>query len=129
MQRKSKVSKSTTKKLSKTSKPDIVEKELPIPTEETNENENNLDDYKIAYVVGLDSKGHFVFQVFGKEKGLVQLMGVHHHATEQIKSAYNSQLNKGDTLTVQVGKLVGANNQKLDKVLELLSKIVPQNSL
>ena len=38
------------------------------------------EDLKIGYAVGMTPDGEFVFQVFGQDPGLVELLGVHRYA-------------------------------------------------
>jgi len=91
--------------------------------------EVRLEDTKIAYVVGMDAEGNFIFQVFGKEAGLLQLLGIHAHADRRIKAIYDDKQIAGDRLTHEVGKAVAAVNQKIDQLLQVIAPKQPDNKL
>ena len=91
--------------------------------------EVKLEDTKIAYVVGMDQEGNFLFQIFGKEAGLLQLLGIHAHATRRIQAIYDDKQIAGDRLTHEVGKAVAAINQKIDQLLSAVAPKPPDNKL
>jgi hypothetical protein len=91
--------------------------------------EVKLEDTKIAYVVGMDQEGNFIFQIFGKEAGLLQLLGIHAHADRQIQAIYDDKQMTGDRLTHEVGKAVGLINQKIDQMLAVIAPKKPDNAL
>lgn len=77
-----------------------------------------LNDLKIGYVVGLSQEGNFVFDLFGTDKGLVELLGIHEHASFRVRRIYEDAQVSGDRLTHEVGKAVALVNQKLDALLQ-----------
>ena len=91
--------------------------------------EVKLEDTKIAYVVGMDQEGNFIFQIFGKEAGLLQLLGIQAHANRQIQAIYDDKQMAGDRLTHEVGKAVGLINQKIDQLLAVIAPKKPDNAL
>lgn len=93
--------------------------EVPVQ-EETPEGEGGipLNELKIGYVVGLSQDGNFVFDLFGSDKGLVELLGIHQHATFRVKRIYEDAQVAGDRLTHEVGKAVALVNQKMDAILQ-----------
>jgi hypothetical protein len=88
-----------------------------------------LEDTVISYIVGMDKDGNFLFQVFGKEAGLLQLLGIHAHATRRIQAIYDDKLFAGDRITHEVGKAVATVNQKLDQVLSIIAPKTPDNKI
>lgn len=88
-----------------------------------------LDDLKVGYVVGLADDGNFVFDVFGKEKDLLSLLGLHAHADRRVNQIYNQTQMAGDTLVHEVGKALTVLNQKLDAALSVLAPKKPDNSI
>ena len=48
-----------------------------------------LEDLKIGYVVGLTAEDRFVFELFGQNKGLVELLGIHQHASRRFYVSTN----------------------------------------
>lgn len=108
----------------------VEEVEAEAATEQAAEQESmSLDDLKIGYVVGVKPDGNFVFQVFGQEQGLIELLGINAHANSQVKSMYDRNLGTGDALTLQVGQALGVLNQKLDQVLGAVAPKQPDNKL
>lgn len=100
----------------------------PLGEEENKEkNEVTLNDLDVAYVVGLTEEGNLVFESFGKNKTLISVLGLHHHATNCVNSLYGEHQGKGDTITIEVGKLVQTVNQKLDLLLDKTKK--PDNEI
>ena len=89
----------------------------------------SLNDLRIAYVVGLTPKGDFVFEVYGKEKGLVELLGVHQHAVKKVDRIYQDSQAQGDRLTFEVGRAVAALTQKVDQLLAVVAPKKPDNQL
>tara|TARA_B000000460_G_C21166057_1_gene243286 strand:- start:54 stop:446 length:393 start_codon:yes stop_codon:yes gene_type:complete len=73
-----------------------------------------LDDLKTAYIVGITEEDNFVFQLFGTEKGVVPLLGIHKHATHCVDNIYNHKQMSGDRLTHEIGKAVADIAKKLD---------------
>ena len=73
-----------------------------------------LEDLKIGYVVGLTAEDRFVFELFGQNKGLVELLGIHQHASRKVNRVYDDQQMSGDRLLHEVGRAVAAIAQRLD---------------
>lgn len=88
-----------------------------------------LDDLKVGYVVGLTEEGNFVFELFGKDPGLVELLGVHQHAVNRVQRIYDDKQISGDRLIHEVGKAVAMLNQKLDQVLQAVAPKEPDNRI
>ena len=84
--------------------------------------ERTLNDLKIGYVVGLEENGDFLFELFGTDRRLVELLGLHKYASYRIDTIRNDKFLSGDALTHEVGKGVKALNEKLDTLLSLLKK-------
>jgi len=102
----------------------------PIPVQSVpKDKEVRLEDTKIAYIVGMDQEGNFLFQVFGKEPGLLQLMGIHAHATRRVEAIYQDKQITGDRLVHEVGKAVALVNVKMDQVLQVIAPKKPDNQL
>ena len=76
-----------------------------------------LEDLKIGYVVGLTQEDRFVFELFGVSKGLVELLGIHQHASRKVERVYDDQQMSGDRLLHEVGRAVAAIAQRLDGAL------------
>ena len=74
----------------------------------------SLEDLKIGYVVGLTAEDRFVFELFGQNKGLVELLGIHQHASRKVNRVYDDQQMSGDRLLHEVGRAVAAIAQRLD---------------
>ena len=98
-------------------------KEEPNQTEEIKEPSETLkeavstitlEDLKIAYVVGLTEEDQFIFEMFGQDRGLVQLLGIHQHASRRVEKIYDDQQMSGDRLMHEVGKAIAEVSKKLD---------------
>jgi hypothetical protein len=85
--------------------------------EETEQTPVALEDLKCGYVVGLSQEDHFIFELFGTNKGLVELMGIHQHASHRVNSIYNDQQMAGDRLVHEVGRAITQLGEKLDTIL------------
>lgn len=113
---------------------DVVEDVQPV-TEEVVDQEGqqpqqvNVDEMQIAYLVGLQPDGNFFFQVFGKSQGLVELLGLHTHATQRLQVIQQQKMGTGDALVVELAKGLQAMDQKLDALLKNLVPKTPDNSL
>jgi hypothetical protein len=101
----------------------------PQPGQPQQEQLDLQKDLKVGYVVGLKNDGNFVFSVVGKEPGLMELLGVHHHATSRVKKLYSANQVTDDALTLELAKMVdalgGMVNQLTQKVDKLLNKVDP----
>lgn len=86
-----------------------------------------LSDLRMGYVVGITEDGNFVFDVVGKEQGLLELLGLQKFAESKIKNVLDANQNQGDKLLFEVGKTVGALAQEVAKLVNTLKK--PDNSL
>ena len=93
----------------------------------------SLNDLRHGYLVGLTDDGNFVFELLGKEKELVPLLGLHRYAGERVQLEYNKTQMAGDVLTHEVGKAVNNLNQKIDALGSLLTQLnnarTPDNKL
>ena len=89
---------------------------LAVDTAETEDGQSsiNLQDLKIGYIVGLTAEDQFVFELFGTNKGLVELLGIHQHASKRVNSVYDDAQMSGDRLMHEVGRAVAAIAQKID---------------
>jgi len=83
-----------------------------------------LEDLKIGYVVGLTAEDRFVFELFGQNKGLVELLGIHQHASRKVNRVYDDQQMSGDRLLHEVGRAVAAIAQRLDGLAGTTEDIV-----
>ena len=81
----------------------------------------------IGYIAGVKKDGNFMFELFGYDKTLTSLLGVHNIATQRIEAEKQKNMVSGDALVVQIGNLVVQLNQKMDRLIGLLEK--PQNKL
>jgi len=90
----------------------------------------NLEDLKVGYVVGLTEEGDFVFELFGKDPGLVELLGIHQHATNRVQRIYDDKQIAGDRLIHEVGKAVAMLNQRLEQIAQaVMPPRQPDNKL
>lgn len=89
----------------------------------------DVNEMQIAYLVGLQPDGNFFFQVFGKNQGLVELMGLHQHVTRRVQMLQDQKSGAGDMLTVESLKQLQLVNQKLDALLNVVAPQPPENSL
>lgn len=113
---------------------DVAEKVEPVLAEEVVDKQPesqqvNVDEMKIAYLVGLQPDGNFLFQVFGQNQGLVELLGLHVHATQRIQILQQQKLGTGDALVVELAKGLQAIDQKLDTLLKTIVPKPPDNAL
>ncbi|MAG39551.1 hypothetical protein CMI41_01105 [Candidatus Pacearchaeota archaeon] len=89
-----------------------------------------LEDLKIGYVVGLTQEDRFVFELFGLNKGLVELLGIHQHASRKVNRVYDDQQMSGDRLLHEVGRAVAAIAQRLDGALgTTASTVTPEETM
>lgn len=103
--------------------------EAPMAEEVAGEQQLNLNDLKIGYVVGLTEENNFVFQVFGQSQGLVELLGIHGHANRQIDAVYNNAQVMGDRLVHEVGRAVQVMGQKLDHLINTVAPPKADNEI
>jgi hypothetical protein len=116
-----------TKKTKKEQAPKDMETK-PVQEENPPQEENlREEDLKIGYVVGITPDGKFIFRVMGKEKGLLELLGIHEYASRNVQRLVDNKQMSGDALVHEVGKAVSLLNQKLDQLANTLLK--PENSL
>lgn len=100
--------------------------EEDVPEKEDTQQPTEL---KIGYVVGLTPEGRFVFELLGQERGLVELLGIHQHATKRVNRIYDDNQLGGDRLVHEVGKALGVINQKIEQLLSVVAPRKPDNSL
>lgn len=75
---------------------------------------------KTAFVSGLSEEGELVFQVFGEDLTLVELLGLKEFTQFKISQVLGQQQMAGDTLTNEVGQAVKALHTKLDHLAQEL---------
>lgn len=98
-----------------------AQKELPV------QKTLALADLRMGYVVGITDDGNFVFDVVGKEQGLLELLGLQKFAESKIQSALDANQNQGDKLLFEIGKTVSILAQEVGKLVAVLKR--PDNSL
>jgi hypothetical protein len=109
----------------KTTKPRKTEKK-----EETTQEKQSFDvnkDLKFGFISGLKQDDNFLFETFGTERSLVNLMGVKHYTDKRVEGEINKNLNTGDALTFALFQSVTQLSTKMDRLLSLLEK--PTNQL
>jgi hypothetical protein len=104
-------------------------KGLMTPPEQPQEKTINVDELDTAYLVGLDTDGKFIFQIYGKNRGIVQLLGLEYHARAKVKSIYSDSQMIGDRLVHEVGKSTGLLHQKLDSLMTTINPKLPDNKI
>jgi len=82
------------------------------------EEKKNVDDLKVAYIVGVTKDDKLVFDILGEDRGITQLLGLHAYAGTRIKLLLDESQLTGDRLTHEVGKAVALLAQKMDLVLQ-----------
>lgn len=107
----------------------VKAEEAPQVEEMSSEQPLNLNELKIGYVVGLTEDNNFVFQVFGQNQGLVELLGIHGHANKQIDAAYNNAQVMGDRLVHEVGRAVQVMSQKIDYLINTVAPPKADNEI
>lgn len=102
-------------------------KEVKAPPGQEKEKTYSNEDFKVGYAVGMTPEGEFVFQVFGKDTGLVELLGIHRYGGMRVKQIFESKQMTGDALVHEVGKAVRALNLRIDQLIGSQTK--PNNEL
>jgi len=108
--------------------PDLQEGPIAAPGQ-PEQQQLSLNDLKMGYIVGLTPDGNFVFELLGQEKGLVELLGIHEHATKRVDRIYEDSQLSGDRLTHEVGKAIAIVNQKIDQLLQVIAPPKPDNKI
>lgn len=70
------------------------------------DSKNTESKFRIAYTVGITQDGQLFWEVTGSDQGVVELLGLHELAGQQVKNIVDSKLGVGDALTAQVLKLI-----------------------
>ena len=83
----------------------------------------NLEDFKVGYVVGIDSHDKVFFRPFGYSNEFHGLLGVHEIASKFMSAVVGDKLMTGDRIVHEVGKAVGGLTEKVDKLTEGLDAI------
>lgn len=86
-----------------------------------------LGDLKCGYVVGMTEEGDFVFDLVGKTKGLVELLGLHAFAQHKVSQVTEANQGSGDALVHELGRMVHALSDQVTQLQKNLKK--PDNSL
>ena len=76
----------------------------------------NLDEMKVAYVVGLDALNNPIFKIHGTDTHIMAILGLHEFANRQVNMVYNNKAMVGDRLIHEVGKAITNLHQKVDKL-------------
>jgi hypothetical protein len=89
----------------------------------TNENKELQTETKkpeiiLGYAVGLRDDGNFVFELLGKQNGVVQLLGIHEYAERQVQMLVDAQTGTGLPTIASM----------LDHLIELVAKNLPVDS-
>jgi hypothetical protein len=77
----------------------------------------------VGYTVALTKDNQFVFEIFGEEQGLIQLLGIQRYAEERVKRVFNESHMSGDRLVHEVGTGISVLNQKMDAVLAKMAEL------
>mgnify|MGYP007099610668 CR=1 FL=1 len=60
-------------------------------TIDTQESEATEGDFKVGYMIGLDKEDKFVFETFGTEQGITQLLGLHQIAGSRLNEPFEQE--------------------------------------
>lgn len=108
----------------------MVKKMETLKTKETSEEEKKVqttDDFKVGYIVALKEDGNFLFELIGKQHGLVELLGLHKYAEGKVLSILNKAQGTGDVLMHELGGLIFQLSSKVEKIIKAVVK--PENEL
>jgi hypothetical protein len=89
--------------------------------------EQASEDLKMGYIVGLTKEGNFVFELVGKDRTLVELLGLHQYAQKRVYSILDEINGSGDRLIKEVGQLINKMAIRLESVVKAVVK--PDNKL
>lgn len=106
---------------------EVKAEEVKEPTSE--EEQIKLNELKIGYVVGLTKEGNFIFNIFGENQGLVELLGINAHAAKQINKIYNNSQIEGDRLVLEVARALGEMNEKIEKIMSVVAPTKSDNEI
>jgi hypothetical protein len=84
--------------------------------------EKAQEELRYGYIVGLKEDGNFVFELIGKQKGLVELLGLHRYAEKKVMQLLDVTQGSGDALIQEVGKLIGRLGARLETVVKAVTK-------
>jgi hypothetical protein len=106
----------------------------PVTTAETLESTPqqeilNTDDLQVGYLVGLDHQGNFLFKTLGQRQGLVELMGVHAHATRRIETIHDTRVGIGDALALELLRGLAQLTQQVEQLRQVVPPKKPDNLL
>jgi hypothetical protein len=99
--------------------------EAPVPREQLKE---IPEDMEVGYLVGLKAGGEFVFEVVGKEPGLVQLMGLHQYATRRINLAADINQAYGPALLAEQHQVLAKQLQQITQLVQVLLNMATNQS-
>lgn len=88
-----------------------------------------LADLKMGYIVGITPDGNFVFEIIGKEKGLVELLGLHKFAEKKVTSLLDSTQGSGDRLIQELARMIQQVGMKVDAIAKVVAPTKPENKL
>lgn len=77
---------------------------------------------KVGYVVGVKEDGKLMFDLAGSQAGLIELLGLHFYAGEQLKKLYGNKQMTGDAITIELANMI----DKLGKMVETLDSKVAE---
>lgn len=82
------------------------------------ETETKKPEIILGYAVGLKDDGSFVFELLGKQNGVIQLLGIHEYAERQVQILVDAQTGTGLPTIASM----------LDHIISLLPKNLPVDS-
>jgi len=81
---------------------------------------------KMGYMVGVDQSDEFFFQIFGTNRTMVNLLGIHQHATSTIEQQCR-RIRGEDKIQEEILKAILLLNQRLEQVVQGFQR--PKNKL
>jgi len=104
------------------------EQTTELTTAAPEEKPQDLNDiFKVGFLVGVKQDGSFDFNVFGKEQGIVELMGLCNFATNQVNLLADNSLKQGLPLLANMLASISREVNELKKKME--DQSAPNNKL
>ncbi len=86
-------------------------------------------EIKVGYVVGLTVDGNFAFKILGTDPTLLEVQALNLHAAERIRLLYTQNQGGGDSLVLELGRLVAELDKKVTIILDKVAPSKPDNQL
>jgi hypothetical protein len=108
---------------------EILDESLDVPAEQDqfSQQDQRQVGIKLGYVVGVDDQDELLFQIMGPRTDLLNLLGLHRYAEDQIEQIKNANLRAGWPVLAQQLDAIASQIKVITQTLSVIEEKIQES--